>query len=496
MYGQTKRFYEFESFRIDAEERQLMRDGRLISLTPKAFDLLLVLVENGRHTLTKDELIQRLWTGTFVEENNLSRNISMLRKALGDDFHDSRFIKTIPKRGYRFDSNVKVVLEEEEDLLVERRASYTIGLRGETREDGESWTLLSPTSFFSSRYRVIAAMVLAAATLAVLAGAISWTRENRALATRGTANDEAFDLYRRGRELWRNRSAAGLHEATLLLEQAVEKEPDFALGHAALADAYAFDTGNWTKTEETAKRAIEIDPNLGEPYATLGFVELFWKWNSAEAERYFKKSIALNPEYATARQWYAVRLAADRQFNEALAEINRALELEPQSVAMNADFCQILYFVQRYDDAETQCKKTIALDPNFFAAHLLLYEIYTAKGMYAEAFAEFFRTEQLAANHSTLPEQLDELKSAFERGGIREFWRTQIKILNGPSPDAGYTTAWYYAQLGNKDKALLCLERSYEKRDFGFVLFAADPVLREYSDDPRYVALHARLFNK
>lgn len=459
MQPAQKRIYEFDSFRIDTQECQLTQNGNLVPLTAKVFEILLTLVENRGRTLRRDELMEKVWAESFVEEGNLSRNISTLRKVLGDDFHNPRFIITVPKRGYRFERDVREILEETEELVVERRTRYNLSISGKT------------VSALSPYFRQLAAALTVVLIGSLLAVVIGLTKKNAA----NSAKAEAVDLYERGRELWKNRSAAGLHEATLLLERVVEKDPNFALGYAALADAYAFDTGNWKKAEETAAHAIALDPNLGEPHASLGFVELFWKWNPAEAEQNFKRSVALSPEYATARQWYAIKLAIDGQFNEAIAEINRALELEPHSVAMNADFCQILYFVQRYGEAEAQCKKTLALDPHFFAAHLLLYDIYTAKGMYPEAVEEFFKTEQLAANHSTLPEHLEDLKSAFERGGIGEFWRVRIETLERQSP-GGYLAAKYYARLGENDKALQALSRAYEKRDFDFPFFYSEPV--------------------
>lgn len=504
MQSREKHFYEFGLFRIDTRERQLFRDCAPVSLTPKLFDLLLVLVENKGHTLGKDELMQRVWKGTFVEENNLSRNISMLRKVLGDDLRESRLIKTVPKRGYRFEPDVHEFLEGEDTLVVEQRTRYDIAFREEIQNETESFSIPG----LGSRYRVLSASLIAAV---LVTSAMAWivyrVQKNEGLraaavlekqqAIRGTESVEAFELYKRGRSLWQNRSAAGLHEATLLLEQAVEKDPKFALGYAALADAYAFDTGKWKIAEETANKAIELDPDLGEPYASIGFVKLFWEWNPGEAELYFKKSIALRPEYATAHQWYAIHLAINARYNPALAEVNRALELEPDSVAANADLCQILYFLQRFDDAETQCKKTLEMDPDFFSAHLHLYDIYTAKGMYDEAVEEFFKSERLTANYSTLPENLERLKASYDLGGIGGFWQARLEMMGKPVPSGGYLVARYQARLGQKDQALFSLRRAYEKRDFNFAFFLAEPVFRHCClTDPRYQELRFRWLNQ
>lgn len=477
-----RHFYEFDVFRIDTSERQLIRDGREIALTPKVFDLLLFMVENRGRTLSKDMLMEKVWEGTFVEENNLSRNISMLRKVLGDDYHDSRFVRTIPKRGYRFEPSVREYLEEEDASIVEKQTSYTLALRNNS---------------FLTHSRLSGFAILTVLAIAVLTGAYFWmgvgTERNGANSmSAATRNPAALDLYTRGRELWRNRSAGSLHEATLLLERAIEQDPDFALAHAALADAYAFDTGNWKRVEGTAQRAIELDPTLGEPHASIGFVHLFWKWDPAEAQRRFRRSIALSPEYATGHQWYATSLAIDGQFNEALSEIDRALELEPDSLAAQADRCQILYLVQRYDDAELQCKSVLEADGKFLAAHLHLYLIHTAQGRYEEAAEQFFKSEQLALNHTTLPDQLKELRRAYDEGGIRALWNARLAILQSTGRPGGYLAARYHALLGEKEKALEALEDSYRSHDFDFPFFRADPVfLGCCADDERFQRLRS-----
>ncbi len=488
-----KHFYEFGSFRIDRDERQLLRDGAIVSLTPKVFDLLLVFVENRGHTLEKNELMNRVWADTFVEENNLSRNISMLRKTLGDDLHESRIIKTVPKRGYRFEPDVRELWEDEEELIVERQTNYNVSIRDITRKDSDA-------SSSVSRYRVGLALLSTGILIAALAWAFGPVRMNETTPSRiiesnlgGTQNAEAFELYWRGRELLQNRSAAGLHEATLLLEQAVEKDPNFALAHAALADAYAFDTRNWKMAEGVARRAIQLDGRLGEPYASIGFVKFFWEWNPGEAEIHFKKAIALSPDYATAHQWYAITLAAVGQLNEGLTEMERALVLEPNSVAINADLCQMRYFLRRYDDAETQCKKTLEMDPSSFNAHSYLYSVYTAQGRYREAIATFFARERLAVNNASLPSDFAELNEAFERGGIEAFWSEQIRLRMRVAQDCGYTVSWYYAKLGDRDNALRCLQNAHDSGEFHSVLFFADPVFRDFSDDPRYFDLVERL---
>src|SRR5262245_52248128 len=116
---QTKRIYEFGAFCLDAVEHLLLRNGESVPLTPKAFDLLLTLVEHHGHLLEKDELLKKVWPDTFVEEANLASNISQLRKALGDGENGQRFIETMPKRGYRFVAGVKEVAVERAEPIIQ-----------------------------------------------------------------------------------------------------------------------------------------------------------------------------------------------------------------------------------------------------------------------------------------------------------------------------------------------------------------------------------------
>jgi len=493
-----KRFFEFDSFRIDVEERQLLHKNRPVVLTPKVFDILLELVENNGHTVGKDVLMERIWTGTFVEEGNLNRNVSTLRKILHDDSRKPRFIKTVPKRGYRFDGKVEEILEEDEDLTVEKRTNHRIAVRNETE------TRPQTTGRFPRFFLIAVASVVAIAIIGIV-----WTTTRTADATeanvtlpagtqsgRTSKNGRALELYKTGREHWRNRSAEGLHQAIIDLEQAIQLDPGFAIAHAALADAYAFDIGSWKKAEDTANEAIRLDPGLGEPHATIGFIRTFWEWKFSEAEPYFKRAITLSPDYATAHQWYSLNLAARSNGGASLAEMKRALELEPASQPINADLCQVLYFSRKYDQAINQCLKTLEMDPGFLNAHFYLYDAYTAKEMYDEAVNEFFKTEELNMTSLSYPTQLEKLRTAYATGGIRSFWRTRIEMLKKPMPNSDYSIGRYYVRLGEQEQALRWFRSAYEKHDFGFMFFAADPTYVDMMSDQRFQDLGAMLMSK
>jgi DNA-binding winged helix-turn-helix (wHTH) protein/Tfp pilus assembly protein PilF len=481
----ARRYFEFDGFRLHPAERLLEHDGKILALTPKVFDLLVVLVEQNRHTVSRDELIDRIWADTIVEENSLTRNISILRRALGVSGQYGAYIKTVPKTGYRFEADVRSVIEAEEEIVLERRTNYNFTVRRETQNGG--------ALFQRTRALSIGSLLGLLSLIGLVAGWSYWNEFGTANSASSEQRAKALDLFHRGRELWQDRSAASLHKATLLFEQAVEHDPELAVAHAALADAYAFDTRNWRNAEDAARRAIELDPGIGEPYASIGFVRLFWQWDFSDAERYFKNSISLSPDYATAHQWYALMLASVGHFSAGLAEMQSALDLEPDSPAINADMCQMFYFIRRYDAAEAQCKRALEIDPNSFNVHRHLYFVHLAQGREREAVEAFIAAERLAVNYSTLPTHLEGLELAFERGGIEEFWREQIRFHGRTGDECGMAVAALYAQLGNRDEAAVCLQNAARRRQFGFIFIFADPLFRELGDHQLYYDMADRL---
>lgn len=479
MQNISRHVYEFGRFRVDANERRLLCDGKTVALPPKIFDTLLVLVENSGHLMSRDELMRAVWKDTFVEENNLTQYVSTLRKILDDT--DEKLIETIPRRGYRF---ADVVRESNGGGLVVERVT-----RGQLRIAEE---IVEETSFL--KHALTSPTRLAVVILLIVAtglGAWIWNGRRQSVNAAATPDQEALDLYNRGRALWQTRDAKDLHEATTLLEQAVNTDPNFALAHAALADAYAFDYRLWNKAEASAREAIRLDPSLGEPHATIGFIRMFWEWKIADAEAGLKEAVRLSPNYATARQWYAFALHATGMAGAAaLVEMRKALELEPDSPSINADMCQTLYFLRRFDEAIAQCERTLELDPRSYNANAHLYEIYNAKEMYREAVAAFFSANALISAPSPSGD-VEKLRRAYETGGIRAFWQSRIETLPYKIPNH-YRIAQHYARLHDADNALSYLQQAFDSRDFQFIVFLTDPVFDELRLDPRFQKLRTQ----
>ena len=474
MRGEPRQFFEFDAFRVDVGERRLFRNDEAVAVPAKDFDILLTLVENSGRIVKKDELMQTIWKDTFVEEGNLNRHISTLRKLLRDDTHEQRFIKTIPKQGYCFTDDVREITLIDEGSESISRTHLVI--REDTREG--FWT--------NTRVAIAAAVMIG---LGFVGAWGFWVVRAAKGPVRGgmSANSDAIDAYEKGRDLWRSRNAEKLHDATLLLENAVAKDPNFAIAHAALADAYAFDYANWQKAAEQADAAIKLDPTLGEPHASLGFVKMFWQWDLVAAEAELKQAVAKSPYYATGHQWYAANMAAMGQFDGALAEIRKAVDLEPASAAIRADFCQMLYFNGRNQEALAECSETLRLDPHNLNANEHLYEIYSAMGMDDEAVNKFIENRKEPAAENTL-------RRAFAADGIDGFRRAQIDLFLQQQPQY-FQVAKTYARLSETDKAFEALSTAAKRREWDFI-FVADPVFMKMRQDPRMPEVTRNLYGQ
>jgi DNA-binding winged helix-turn-helix (wHTH) protein/Tfp pilus assembly protein PilF len=474
MNGKTRHFFEFDAFRVEVEERRLWRDGELVTLSPRAFDILAALVQNSGQTIDKNALMKAVWTDAFVEEGNLNHHISSLRKVLGDDPREQRLIKTIPKRGYRFTSQVRESVDSHETLAIENVSTRRLVIREETTE-----------GFWTTPRTAIAAVVLIAAGF-LGAWALSGSGKSEAR-ERSSVNREAREAFTQGRALWQDRTAGSLHEATLLLEKAIELDPDFALAHAALADAYAFDYGNWGKAKSQARRAIELDPKLGEPHASIGFVRLFWEWDLEGAEQELKQAVNLSPEYATGHQWFALALAANHtQRDAALVEIRKAMALEPNSLAINTDYCQLLYHAEKFDEAGVQCRKVLDMNPDSPAAAEWLYQISMSSGD-LDAAVERFTVNISKARSDKFHHYADDLRTAYLTGGIDGFRKVQIALFR--EERSFYKAARVFAESGQAGAAIDSLKLAEHNRELDYVFIASDPAFGDLRGTDRWLEL-------
>jgi DNA-binding winged helix-turn-helix (wHTH) protein/TolB-like protein/Flp pilus assembly protein TadD len=630
--------YEFGEFRIDRLDRVLMKDGRLVPLTPKVFDLLLLLIENHGHVVGKDRLMSEVWPDTFVEEGNLTQNISVLRKALGE----KRYIQTIPRRGYRFVGDIRLVGEDHEEVIIQehsrsrilisesdvaesllppaepillpaaRRGFFTrrnvvplatglmalivVGiiwnssrkaeppvprpqiktiavlpfkpLSNEGREEylelgiadalitrlsNIRQILVRPTSsvrkFAGTSYDPIVAgrelkadavidgniqrlgdrVRINVQLIRISDGSVLWGYhcddlctdlftaqdsisenvahaltltltdvEGQALTKRYTNNPEAYQLYLKGRFYWNKRTEDGIEKGIEHFQLAIEKDPTYALAYVGLADCYAVLQGYssrssqefYPKAEAAARKALELDDTLAEAHASLAFCFLAYDWNLAESEREFRRTIELNPNYATAHQWYGNSLlSVQGRFDEAISEGKQALELDPVSLVINMDLGDIFIYARQYDKAVEQLQKTVEMDPNWYSAHLGLGLAYESKDSFPEAIAEYQKATQLNDD----PYALAYLGHAYGASGNSE---SALKVLDQLKEIAkrrnvsAFSFALVYAGLGQRDQAVQWLEQSYQDRAFADVGYIkVDPRFDSLHSDPRFAEL-------
>ena len=345
------------------------------------------------------------------------------------------------------------------------------------------------------------AKAIAATLQAKLSGS-----EQHALTARPTENTEAHQLYLRGRYFWNKRTGADLKKSIDYFNQAIGKDPNYALAYAGLADAYvllpayaeASPKDSLPQAKAAAAKALELDSTLGEAHATLANALVAYDLNLAEANREFRGAIELNPNYATAHQWYAESgLVPLGQFEKAVAEVKRALELDPLSLVINADVGTILTNARRYDQAIEQLRKTVEMDPGFYYAHWTLGNALELKGLTEEAIAEY--KEAIALNDDPLPRALlGHLYAKIGRKNEALANLKQLRELRESSKQryvSPYNLALIHIGLGQKDEAIQLLEETYEERDgYNIAFLKVEPMLDPLRDDPRFEALVQKVF--
>ncbi len=311
----------------------------------------------------------------------------------------------------------------------------------------------------------------------------------------------AYDLYLQGRFQWNLRSEAGLRQAVDLFNRATEKDRTFALAYCGIADAwaqigwleYTAPTEAFPKAREAAERALAIDDHLAEAHASLGFVRFLYErdWGAAEGE--FQRAISLNPGYPIGHQFYADYLKAMGRFDEALAEMRTALELDPVSMAVNTGVGHVLYLARDFDGAIDQYRKALEIDPSFGPAHLWFGRPYLQKGMYREAIAEV-QQAVTASKGSTI--SLAVLAHAYAASGNEPEARKILGELLERSRTRylpSYWIALVYTGLGEVEQAVAWLERAYEERSSWLVWIKVEPRFDPLRSDPRFVSLLRRM---
>ncbi|MBZ5536549.1 MAG: protein kinase [Acidobacteriia bacterium] len=333
------------------------------------------------------------------------------------------------------------------------------------------------------------------------------TREEHDRATRHyTENTEAYNLYTKGRYYWNRRTGEDVKTSIEYFEKAIALDPRYAQAYAGLADAYiALPVYSdvqlndaLPKAKNAALKALAIDDTLAEAHTSLAGSIGQDDWYFKGAEKEFRRAIALNPNYATARQWYAQFLSTMGRHAEAFDQIRQARELDPLSLIIQTSVGNTLLKARLYDQGIEQLEKAIEMDRNFYRAHLYLGNAYLEKGMYDRAIGEFKIAAVLSGEES--PEEAatraTALMRAYETSGAKGYWAQQLNYLEEEMKTrhvSPYKMAFAYAWLGESNLAIEWLQKAFQERDINFLNLKIDPQFDSLRTDQRVLQLMRRV---
>lgn len=486
MASEITKLYEFGKFRFDVSRLRLEFDGAPVQLPQKSLEVLKVLLELRGETVTRENLIEKVWTDTIVEDANLSVAVSTLRKTLAvHDGDGETFIRTVPRQGYRFVADAAEIAQAADTIVVERHTVERITIEQTARQR------------FSRTWSAAAAiLIFAGATL----GLGFWLTRGQHVAAIGDF-DRAKIAFAKGGELLEQRKVC---QSIPRFREAVAENPNFAPAHANLAASLAMCGDPDGESERLSARALELDPNSADAHAVDGFIKMFRHWDWTGAEAALRRAVALNPTSVKAHHWLAVNLSIRGRLQEAThGEMARAIELDPNSALLHADLCQILYFAQNYSSALNSCRKARELDENLFLTPKYQRDIHLVTGDEQAAIGQelewMSHTPQLAEDYQWTKDNLERegfkttARKAIERLS-RDF---QTEAAKGDDLRRFKEIALdYYVTLGDKENTLVCLETIINcdgdngcVRSFWLPYIAVDPRYNFLRGDARFQTL-------
>jgi DNA-binding winged helix-turn-helix (wHTH) protein/tetratricopeptide (TPR) repeat protein len=496
--------YSFGPFRLSPSEHLLLRGEQPIALAPKTFELLVALVSRHGQLLTRDELMHAIWPDSFVEEINLTVNVSLLRKTLGEQPDGRQYIATVPKRGYRFDGVVveggkEVKTVEPSGIAPPSAPPGPISVAPNAAPPPQ----LIPKSRISRRLLgITAALVLVAVGSWIIVRKLAAPRSTTASQSiqshsgAETGDPRARELNSEGHASLAKRSAESVQRSIELFSQAIALDPNYTAAYAGLADSYilAGSYGNsflapqtaMPKAKDAAQKALALDDKSAEAHTSLAYIKLIydWDWNGAEAE--FRRALELDPNYINAHHWYSHELMAEGRIQESHEQSEQALYLQPTNVLMNEHMAWHHMMAREYDRSIPQALKTIELDPDFVQAHRVLALDYLYTGRFKEACAEF--EKGLALSHED-PVARAYLARCYALSHRQADARRILDALVTASVEryiSAAEIAAVYAALNDDNSAIEWLEKACNERASSLIYLNIDPVYDHMRRDPRF----------
>jgi DNA-binding winged helix-turn-helix (wHTH) protein/Tfp pilus assembly protein PilF len=478
-----KEIYEFEKYRLDAEQLMLSRNGHDISLPRKAVETLLVLVGHRGRIVSKDELLEKVWKDVIVEESNLYGYLHTLRNTLGYQENGKPFIETLRRRGYRFNGDVRV-----------------IGANADNRQTDLSADEDARKSFLSARKILFATVFTVGLAGIVLTGLLYSKTQRRTVDDRRlTTSEEAYRLYLEGYDLAQRLTPTNYSEAIKRFGDASKLDPDYPSPYVGIAtahrvnmlsaDARPMDRVSIGNGKLSALKAVDLAPELAEAHIALGMITFFYDWDWKAAEEQLRTGYDLNPDIEDTNIQLAHFYSNMGRFDEALRHSEHARELKPLESRTQALHGMILFYAGRYDESIAHLKERIEFEPSYGFYHFNLQRSYLAKGMYRQALEE---GELASANGFKSLELVVHRAYAYVGLGEFEKARDALAELNDIA-SRGYVgpclLALIYNVLGDKEQALTFLEKAYDARDWRMTFLKVDPRWNNLRSEPRFIEL-------
>jgi DNA-binding winged helix-turn-helix (wHTH) protein/Flp pilus assembly protein TadD len=465
--------YRFGAFRLRLPDRILERDGERLTLTPKIVDTLLVLVDRPGDVVSKEELMRAVWPDVTVVESSLTRNMSVLRKALEEGVPEGTFIETIPRRGYRF---VGAVTKEAvpSDPLPRRN---------------ESVAEPSPKPSRRSPVRVWAAAAAALAGVAVI-----WAMQRQP--QRAAAAVEPY--VRIGEHLLYKLAPAETLRAMDHFDRAIAANPRSSAAHAGLSIALLQleSLGVWVpkppalSAEEAARKALELDPANSPAHYAMGMLHTFRNWDFSSAEAEFQRALQLAPASVQTRMGYALLKISLNRMAEAQQLAEEALRLDPASPPLGALYCRVFYFQRDYRRAESECRKVLDREPGYALAHYYLALALGSLGRVEEAGESFKASGLMPAVVEADHAWLSALRG--EQGPARRVLDARRESIRQDKVDA-VAKLLLAATLDRQDEAYEAIEAGLARRAPELLTLHVEPRLDSIRKDPRYPAVLRRI---
>ncbi len=504
MSDKLKLIYEFEDFRLDSKNPSLWRGGKAVSISPKALEALILLIEKQNEIVSRDELLDTVWKDTFVEEGNINYTISLLRKTLGN----KDLIQTVPRRGYRFVGEVREINENGN-----AKTAFQNEAKDEPTPNTEAPTAAilpaaKPAQKFAARWILVSVFLIGTVFLTSFAfwrgGSVGRSKVQSAERL-SSANADAMQAYTRGQMILAKRGTERRAEKAIdEFQNAVTLDPTFALAYAGLAEGFIstavkedFPASSdfYMKAKVAAEKSLSLDPNLAEGYLVRGWIKRQADWNWAEAETDLRRAIEIDSKNATAHQRLGQLLCGVGRLDEALSEIQIAYKLDPIADFIVGGRFAVLEARGEYEQAlkeaeqltrenkmSNQAQRAYAMffyHTGKYEKTVELGEVWMAKNSDQSPFAWFSLLH--AAYYKT--NQFDKAEENLKR--LEALAQTDTKAL--------YSLAMNYAETGRGDEALMNLERCYNEREERMIWIKVEPRFKNLHGDPRFDELLGKM---